>query len=375
MAVGAYYLTGWGLYSGQKSSDWNITSPYLPELGSYNSADPATTNKHIEWALNHGISFFVIPFTHAGYGWETALEDGFLRSESISKIKFAIMTNYEPYWSSPTGFPQSNDERMSWMLSDISYIADHYATHPSYMRVGDRPVLFVYHASTSLSQSLGGVEKLSQFIESVREKGRERGVDFYLIGDVMYWLPLETDESYAKLFDAVSAYTLPDAGVGWSTENGRLVSVGPYDVMVQSYVEMTRHWSELASRLGIGFIPPVTPGFNNTDTYDLGIDNYLVVRSGSSPEKFAQMVDGVASYVDTHLEMMIVEAWNEYHEGSVVEPTKQFGFAYLDVFADRSNTVPAPEYAAASQSLMLLVGICGVPVFSRKRPSPADMPP
>jgi hypothetical protein len=375
MAVGAYYLTGWGLYSGQKSSDWNITAPYLSELGSYNSADPATTNKQIEWALNRGISFFVIPFTHAGYGWETALEHGFLRSESISKIRFAIMTNYEPYWSSPTGFPQNNDERISWMLSDISYIAEHYATLPSYMRVGDRPVLFVYHASTSLSQSLGGIEKLSQFIESVREKGRERGVNFYLVGDVMYWLPLTTDKSYAKLFDAVSAYTLPDAGVGWTTENGHLRSIGPYDVMVRSYVEMNKHWSELANSLGIGFIPPVTPGFNNTDTYDLKIDNYLVVRNGSSPEKFAQMVNGVANYVDTHLQMMIVEAWNEYHEGSVVEPTKQFGFAYLDAFANPSNTVPAPEYSAASQSLMLLVGIGGVFIFPRKRPSPTDMPP
>ena len=372
IAVGAYYLTGWGLISQQKSSDWSITAPFTPELGDYNSANSTTTNTHIEWALNHGVTFFVLPWTHAGYAWETALEDGFLKSESISMIKFAIMTNYVPFWSGSSGFPGNNDERISWMLDDIRYIVDNYAGHQSYLKVGDRPVLFVYQASTSLSNSLGGIEKLSQFIASVRTAARERGVELYIVGDVMYWRSLPTDESYAKIFDAVSAYTLPDAGVGWSSDNGRLVSIGPYDLMVQSYAEMNKYWSELTRRVGVGFIPPVTPGFNNTDTYQLGIDDYHVVRTDSTPEKFSEMVNNAAGYVDSGLNMMIVEAWNEYHEGSVVEPTKQFGFAYLDEIANGPNVrvVHAPEYIPGGQSLMLVFAFCTVSILAKKRSRP-----
>jgi hypothetical protein len=103
--------------------------------------------------------------------------------------------------------------------------------------------------------------------------------------------------------------------------------------MVSSYAQMTKYWSELSRSLGIGFIPPVTPGFNNTGTFDAGIDKFLVVRSGSTPEKFAQMLGTAVSYADPTVKMIIVEAWNEYHEGSVVEPTAQFGSAYLDRIA------------------------------------------
>ena len=284
-------------------------------------------------------------------------------------IKFAIMTNYEPYWGGSPGFPGDNDERTSWMLGDIHYIVDHYAGHPSYLRVGDKPVLFIYHASTSLSNSLGGIEKLSQFIASVRTAARERGVELYIVGDVMYWRPLPTDESYAKLFDAVSAYTLPDAGVGWTSDTGRLTSVGPYDLLVTSYADMIRHWYELTRSLGIGFIPPVTPGFNNTGTFNAGIDDYLVVRTDSTPEKFAQMVGAATSYVDPGLRMMIVEAWNEYHEGSVIEPTAQFGFVYLDAIARSSGVagVEAPEYPSGSWSILLLGALCGTFTLVKRR--------
>jgi hypothetical protein len=339
IVVGAYYLTGWGLYNNQKSSDWRIVAPFTPEFGGYNSSDPAAAGTHIDWALSHGVNFFIMPFTHAGYGWENALENGFLKSQNVGRIKFAIMTNYEPYWSDSPGFPNNNEERVKWMLGDIEYIVDHYTTHPSYLKVGDRPVVFVYHASSSLSDSLGGIQELSQFVSDVRATARQKGIELYLVGDVMYWLPLSTDKSFARLFDAVSAYTLPDAGVGWVSDNGRLKSVGPYAAMVSSYAEMMKHWSELSRSLGVGFIPPVTPGFNNTGTFNAGIDNFLVVRTGSSPDKFAQMIRIAVSYADTSLKMMVVEAWNEYHEGSVVEPTSQFGFSYLDAIA-QSSAIP-----------------------------------
>jgi hypothetical protein len=100
--------------------------------------------------------------------------------------------------------------------------------------------------------------------------------------------------------------------------------------MVSSYLSLTPSWKNGANAQGVSFIPALSPGFNDTLSYQNGRRDWFIARSGSTPEKFSTMINGIKSYADSqNNKMIMIEAWNEFSEGSVIEPTQEWGFGYL----------------------------------------------
>jgi hypothetical protein len=113
----------------------------------------------------------------------------------------------------------------------------------------------------------------------------------------------------------------------------------PYDTMVTGYEDI---WREFLKRDEIKYLVPLSPGW---DSRPWAGDEALV-RYGNTPPKFEDMCHRAKSLLDARpatpeSRMVIVEAWNEFGEGSYVEPTRPFGFGYLD--AIRRVFTAAPE--------------------------------
>lgn len=108
--LATYYITGWGTFPGQRSSDWSLGTPLHPLIGEYRSNDPVVASQHINWAIDYGIEIFVIPYTDGRLaqlktGWEYNLEIGLMKADNFNLIRFCIMFNNEPYWSNPSELP------------------------------------------------------------------------------------------------------------------------------------------------------------------------------------------------------------------------------------------------------------------------------
>lgn len=58
--------------------------------------------------------------------------------------------------------------------------------------------------------------------------------------------------------------------------------------------------------------------------FDSGPDNYLVRRTKPTPVLFKKMLRGIRAF-GGRPSMMLIEAWNEFHEDSVIEPTIENG--------------------------------------------------
>lgn len=54
------------------------------------------------------------------------------------------------------------------------------------------------------------------------------------------------------------------------------------------------------------------------------------VISGKTPDLFEKHCRASLNYIDPRNNLAIIEAWNEWGEGSFIEPDKEFGFAFLD---------------------------------------------
>lgn len=85
----------------------------------------------------------------------------------------------------------------------------------------------------------------------------------------------------------------------------------------------------------IDYIVPISPGW---DKRPWG-GKRVVVRTGSTPEGFREMCVKAREVVDQNItqlgeKMLVIGAWNEWGEGSYIEPTVAWKFQYLDVLRD-----------------------------------------
>ena len=144
--VGAHYFPGW---KQSAHLGWGPVVPYpnrTPLLGYYDEGSPEVADWEIKWALEHGITYFVYcwyrgpnkgePVTTGNMFLGHAIHEGLLRARYAGRFRFAIM--YEN--QSPPGGVASLDDLTGNLLA---FWMEKYFKHPSYLKIGNKPVLFV----------------------------------------------------------------------------------------------------------------------------------------------------------------------------------------------------------------------------------------
>ncbi len=108
----------------------------------------------------------------------------------------------------------------------------------------------------------------------------------------------------------------------------------PYETILEGY---HLQWTQFMDELPIPLVPvPVCGGWDSRPWHG---DNNLV-RYGRTPELFKRhLLDARQLLETTRAESpgpkaILVEAWNEWGEGSYIEPHAEFGFGYLDALRE-----------------------------------------
>jgi len=86
------------------------------------------------------------------------------------------------------------------------------------------------------------------------------------------------------------------------------------------------------STLTIPYFPNVSIGWDNTPRYPKK-GKESVVHFNNSPESFAAYLQKAKKYATDHPEqpkLIIINAWNEWVEGSYLEPDMLWGYGYLE---------------------------------------------
>jgi len=115
-------------------------------------------------------------------------------------------------------------------------------------------------------------------------------------------------------------YNYPYAGSGMHGP-GRYMEMS-YEHLIAEGEKLWAHWRRLTEGR---FWPTVMPGWDRRPWLR---DNDLL-RTGSTPDLFRKSLQHARNYVNADRVVMI-EAWNEWGEGSILEPSVEHRFAYLD---------------------------------------------
>jgi len=334
--IGAYYYIWWGI---PFNNHWNENIKGTPFLGYYNSSDPRVADQHILLAKQHGIDFFAVSWIGKG-NWtdrdfddiDQNLKSGLLEASHLKDFNFCLF--YETVLVLDNAF-NNHQDFTEIFINDMIYAAERYFINPSYMQVNGEPVLFIYNIPY-LYQKLP-VQSVHWLLNYLRQQLAAKGVNLYIIGDMgggSSTANLNLDWLYSM--NATTSYFFSDPKKGW---NGILEDARAY------YPQ----WLSTMSSEGVAFVPNVYPGFNNTNNTNVSPPWVVLPRNET---EFRDMLEIARNHTDSNLGIAMITSWNEWMEGTTIEPSMEEGELFLhvvyDIVPELSHSLILPLFMVAT---------------------------
>lgn len=295
-----------------------------PALGFYAQENPQVADWETKWAVEHGISFFVYCWYRASQGepvktfFSSAIDKALLKSKFVNKMKYTIM------WENQSRGTAGISDEKDLMTNLLPFWINNYFKHSSYLKIDNKPVLFVYRPEY-LIQDLGSIENVSKAFDHMRQACKDAGFKgLYILGEyrgldvnmLRLLRELGLDYSFAYCWGIPGS---PSAEIAVKTQMGYINETQRLGVLPQ-VVTVSQAWSGWADEAGIWKIPP---------------------------KQFEYLLRQVKDFVGTipkeqlGSKMLLLDNWNEWGEGHYIAPYREYGFGYLD--AVRRVFSNAPE--------------------------------
>ena len=339
----------WELIKDAKARYKDHYQPRIPQWGYEDESKPEVMEKKIRAASDAGITSFIFDWYWYNDGpyLNKALDKGFLGAKNTKNLKFALMwANHD--WAdihpctryldppvlaegiiNPEAFEQMTD-----------YITEMYFTQENYWRI-DGNLYFSLYMPSNLVDGFGSIEKTKEAILKFRQKVRDKGLGEIHLNAVVWCKPILKGEIVIKDingflkelgFDSITSYVwihnyLP-------TDNLTVT----YDEMIEKCVPMTYKFKE---QYTLPYYPNVTVGWDSsprtimTDKYEVLTYPFNPIIVGNTPEKFKKALEETKKILEeTGTKMFTINAWNEWTEGSYLEPDEKYGTGYLDAIRE-----------------------------------------
>ncbi|MEG3164810.1 endo-1,3-alpha-glucanase family glycosylhydrolase [Sphingomonas sp. PB2P19] len=266
-------------------------SPTLnhPTLGLYDSHDPAVIATHVAQAKAAGITALIVSW----WGIDS-FED---------KAMPAILAAAKAAGLHVTVYLEQQKDGAAGAARDIAYLTKAYGDHPSWLRVRARPVLFLY---------------LQALRDLPAKDWRKAAGRAFLIGDIS---PRETAQfaAWAPFMDGIHVYVLAPYVKGMTPPQMTAWADRTYPAWKR----------QIADRL---FCATVIPGFDDTLVPGRPQPRPTVARHGG--QTYRTLWDAAIRH---DADWVLITSFNEWHEGSEIEPSREHGDAYLKLTASAAR--------------------------------------
>ena len=318
-----------------------------PLWGYEDEASPDVMARKIDAAADAGIDAFVFDwYWYDGPYLQRALDEGFLQAPNREKLRFAIMwANHDWFDRHPIGYTKASHADLLYPCNATTenigeiwdYLLEHYLTRPEYWRVEGKPYFSIY-AVTKFIKQMGGPEETARVLALLRDKAKAAGLPGLYLNAVWYdnltghpFTACPQHQWHTILgFDSYTSYNSVSTTPIWQKE----FPLVDFNEAAEEYIQLAAHALET---LPAPYFPVVTAGWDSTpraipsDIYRPGPYPYNPVMP-SSPEGMLKEMKKLGCLLEQHPkqpQLIFINAWNEWTEGSYLEPDVVQGDALL----------------------------------------------
>ncbi len=340
----------WTLVQNAKPRFEGHQQPKVPLWGYTDEANPRDMEQKIDCAVEYGVDVFLFDWYYYDDGpfLERTIDDGFLFAQNREKIKFALMwANHD--WvdifpkhkdiPSPLLYPGKVTSETFDKICDL--VIEKYFKQPNYWKINDAPYFSIYDLN-QFAASFGSYEATKRAIERFREKTKAAGFpDLHL--NAVYWMrpnipgevklddPVKIIEDLG--FDSVTSYV-------WIHHVPLNEQKTDFNWVRDEYF---KHWDSARSSFSIPYIPNVSVGWDSSPRacQDDPFGNYgypfTNTISNNTPENFKKALEMTKEKIlqdPSSPRILNINCWNEWTEGSYLEPDTVNGYGYLEAIRD-----------------------------------------
>jgi hypothetical protein len=342
--------TEWKLVKGALPRFPNHQQPKVPLWGYADESDPRVMEKEIDAAADHGIDYFIFdwywyengPFLHR------CLDKGYLGAKNNARVKFCCMwANHDWIDIHPAKlgeaprllYPGKISAKTFEVMTD--HLVNRYFKHPSCFTIDGCPYFSIYELS-KLIESFGGVRETKQALDRFKKKAQAAGCPDIHLNAVIWGQPIlpgeKTPADPIKLaeelgFQSITSYV-------WIHHvNLNQSPVTDYALVRDAYFAW---WDQVLTKSSLPYFPNVTMGWDPSprtdmaDTWKPSGYPYMNIMGNNTPEAFRKALQLTRQKLEqgTSPKIFNINCWNEWTEGSYLEPDTVNKTAYLKAIRD-----------------------------------------
>lgn len=298
-----------------------IASWYSPLIGPYDSADPVVLEYHVLLMKLAGIDGVIVDW----YGRDNYLDYGINNERTAALfnftrkagLKFSLCYEDQTIQREIDGNFISSANAIAHAQQTLLYVQTNYFNDATHLRWNHQPVFLnfgpQYFKDSSQWQSIFSVLNSSNQPAFFTEDNR--------------------------LAAGVGAFNWPPM---WLSESsGGILSLGALDNYLNTFQQSGNNWP--------AFISSAFPRFK--DIYQqAGVSASHGTLADNDGETLRTTLRRAMT---NHSAMVQIVTWNDYGEGTVVEPTTQYGYRDLGIIQDLRRQYLDPDFACHTNDLQL----------------------
>ncbi len=258
----------------------------------YVSRDPNAIIRHVDQARGAGIDAFVVSW----YGPQT--------ENNQTETNFRVLLNE----AAARGFRATVDfetrspfyHSQADVVNGLRYLLNTHASHPAFLRVNGKPVIFFWAIQHVFRDSGQSAVAAWASIRAQVDPNHDT-----------IWIAEGVDISYQEVFDGHHLYSIT-----WNPPTAPERSLGKWGNRVRKYAKTVgsyRYW-----------VATVMPGYDDTRTGRGNAFSYPRRNGDYYRETWNAAINSNPDWI-------IICSFNEWVEGSQIEPSQSYGDLYLDI--------------------------------------------
>ena len=308
--------------------------PRQPLWGYGHDDDPRVVERWIDAALEHGVNTFVYDwYWFMDYPYlEGALNDGFLQARNSGQMNFYLMwANHKVvknYWNYHLHGDDTSllfDPTVDWdqFKTIVARVINQYFKRKNYVKVDGCPVFGIFDMGEFIA-SFGTLDEAARAMQYFRDECRRAGFKgLYLQqnnGGGGFLSPTDIENQRERIEKlGINSHAFYNMG-GFTPD---------YLTYGENAIRIREQWDEA---FDIPIFPTVSIGWDDTPRFPAkGGDD--VTRYNQTPRAFQSYLEAARQFVDDHPQQppfIMINAWNEWVEGSYLLPDRYYGYGYLE---------------------------------------------